>query len=193
MMQFQRWRTPAVVLACVAVLVPTPTITNAEVLPSDGPDHAAPSQPEPARRTIDVALDSAGTLRGKLMDSSGNAETGVPVVVVQQGHIAGRTVADAQGNFAVRGLRGGTCQIIAGQAVCLTRVWAHGSAPPSASRTALVIADGTVIRGQGCGRGCGHGCGKLKCLLHNPWVLAAGIGAAIAIPIAAHDDDNSAS
>ncbi len=193
-MRFQIMRIPAVVLATLAVLVPTPMFVRAETQQSNEP---AGLQHVPAHRTIDVVLDGAGTLTGKVIDSGGTAETGVPVVVVQQGHVVGRTVTDSQGNFAMCGLGGGCYEIVAGQTVALARLWTNGTAPPAATTSALVVADSTVIRGQGCGQGCGpgcgHGCGKLKCLLHNPWVLAAGIGAAIAIPIAAHDDDNSGS
>lgn len=197
-MRCQRMRTPAVVLAAMAVLIPTPIMAIAETHESQNPaqvGHVA------AHRTMDVVLDRTATLTGQVIDSGGTAIPGATVVLVQQGHVVGRTVADAKGGFSVRGLAGGCYELIVGPTICTARVWTHGTAPPAATSSALIIADTTVVRGQGCGTmcgpgcgpGCGHGCGKIRCLLHNPWVLAAGIGAAIAIPIAAHDDDDSGS
>ena len=91
------------------------------------------------------------------------------------------------------------------------RVWDSPIAPPTANSRLLAVVDGSVIRGQccasagispgceqcgdcmdccGCGSGSRFGVGRLvQAALDNPWMVAAGTAAAIAIPIAANDDD----
>jgi|GEM_PF-3631055 len=95
------------------------------------------------------------------------------------------------------------------------RVWDSPTAPPAANSRLLAVFDGSVIRGQccasagmspgceqcgdcmdccgGCGTGPRFGVGRLlQSALDNPWMVAAGTAAAIAIPIATNDDDERA-
>jgi hypothetical protein len=60
------------------------------------------------------------------------------------------------------------------------RLWAADTAPPGAQRSALLVADGQSVLGQGAP----SGFGELRRWVTNPWVISIAVAAAIAIPIA---------
>jgi hypothetical protein len=67
------------------------------------------------------------------------------------------------------------------------RLWAEQTAPPAANDGVLVVHGDDAVRGNSCNP-CGGG---LLGVLANPWVLAAIVAAAIAIPLALDDDDDA--
>jgi hypothetical protein len=134
----------------------------------------------------DVALGQGGALTGKIVDRQGASQANAEVRVIQQGQVVATAQTDARGEFHVADLRGGVYQIETAQGSGVYRLWATQTAPPSANDGVLVVHDDAVSRSQNGGPG------GLLGVLANPWVLAAIVAAAIAIPLALDDDDEAA-
>jgi len=128
----------------------------------------------------DIALQENGLLEGQVLDTQGIPVTGVPVAVVQQGKAVAVTKTNTSGRFAFEGLGGGLFQVVTQQGGAAYRLWAPGTAPPSAPTDALIVNGDTVVRG-----GMGGG------LLSNPWFLGGVVAAAVAIPLILDDDDDA--
>lgn len=144
---------------------------------------------QPSFGGVDVALRSGGVLVGQVVDQQGTAQANKVVSVQYANQEVVRTTTDANGVFAARGLRGGQYQILTDDGISVCRLWAAETAPPSARPAALVVADGSVVRGQ-WGRGPMHQwVGWVK---SHPYITAGAIAAAIAIPLALADDDDPA-
>lgn len=164
------------VLACLGMLIPAPAVQAADVAhPADAAALAS--------RTVDVALDKAGTLRGQVVDAGGAPVAEVPVVVLQGNREVARTVTDRSGSFAVSGLRGGTYQLAAAGGASVYRLWAADTAPPAARPAALLVAAGDqLVRQQDP---------LLQWISGNPWFAIGLAATAIAVPIAVHKSSNS--
>lgn len=132
----------------------------------------------------DVALGESGVFHGQVVDVQGQASAATPVLMSRQGEMVARTETDEQGRFAVRGLTGGIYEVQTPVSNSVYRVWSPGTAPPAAISEAVIVPDQDIVRGQGRGR-------QALSWLANPWVLAALVAAAIAIPLALDDDDAS--
>ena len=104
------------------------------------------------------------------------------VTISQAGKVVGRAKTDALGQFGSGTLRGGVYQVAAGDGVTTLRVWEASAAPPSARAVALVVGSSTVVRGQ-------RSLGSMMCT--DALILGAIIAAAIAIPIAISNSDNT--
>jgi len=129
----------------------------------------------PQAKVTDVALTAGGTLTGQVVDQQGIAKAGVQVAV-RQGRQTLATVTDHAGFFRLSGLRGGTCQVMAGQRQAAYRVWAVNTAPPIAQSSVMLVSRDWLVRGAndcdtGYGGG-GHG-GGLFSGGWGPWVLPA--------------------
>jgi hypothetical protein len=161
----------AVALACVGTIVPERVIA------------ATPAAPQPLIR--DVALGTNSTFSGQVVDSQGLPQAGTDVTVWQSDTKVAAAKTDADGRFAIAGLRSGVHQVAAGQAVNVYRFWAPKTAPPAAGNEVLIVGDQPVTRGN-------FGGGFVR-FFTNPWVLAGIVAAAIAIPIALNNDDDSGS
>jgi len=162
----------AIALACLGMLIPASALEPA----------AAAVDSKQAPGVADVRLHDGGTLRGQLVNAQGRPLAQSPLSIRQADREIATAVSDQSGHFQVTGLRGGMYQIVAGEATGAYRLWAPRTAPPSAQPAALVVVGGQQALGQG------HGQRLLKCL-HNPWVVAGIVAAAIAIPIAIHNAD----
>jgi len=150
-----------VVLACFGLLIP---------------QVALGANPVAGGVAIDVALEGGGVLSGTVVNADGVALVGTPVVLLQNGREIASATTDDQGQFKLTGVRGGVYQIATAAGGGIYRLWAPGTAPPSAEQAALVVAGDDVVRGQ-------FGSGALG-LLSNPWVIGGFFAAAIAIPLA---------
>jgi hypothetical protein len=126
----------------------------------------------------DVELQKGGVLNGQLLNVAGQPSSEMKIAVVDRHGEARRIVTDAKGKFRIAGLRGGSYNLIVGEGAVPVRAWAQGTAPPHAQNELLMLDSVTTVRGQE---------GGLLGLFSNPWFLAAGIAAAIAIPIALDD------
>jgi hypothetical protein len=92
-----------------------------------------------------------------------------------------RTKTDKEGYFAVRDLKTGIYQVASDNGLGNFRVWNADVAPPQAQQGALIVADGSVVRGN------------LLDVITNPLVVAGVIATAIAVPIAVSSSNNSGS
>jgi hypothetical protein len=158
----------AVALACVGMLLPQRLMATTTIS----------AQPV----VHDIALGNNGALAGQVVDSQGIPQPHADVSVWQNENRVATAKSDEKGNFQVSGLRSGVHQVAAGEGVSVYRFWAPNTAPPSATSQAMVVNDQNVVRGNG-----------VVGFLTNPWVLAGIVAAAIAIPIALNNDDDSGS
>lgn len=136
---------------------------------------ATPGQIRSAVR--DIQLQQGGSLQGQLLTMTGQGKAHAKMALVDRKGDVRRVETDAAGKFRLAGLRGGAYQLIVADGSVPVRVWAEGTAPPHAQNELLVLDSNMTARGQEGALG----------LLTNPWFLAAGIAAAIAIPIALDD------
>ena len=181
-------RASMVLAACVGMILPMPAL-QAEVT-FQPPSQTTPPQTPPAQvpagqetsnaavSSADVELDSHGVLSGRVVDAEGIPMASVPVSLRFQGREVARTLTDAAGNFRVAGLRGGVYEIVAGTSRGLYRIWAPGTAPPTANSGKMVVIRGQTVRGQDS---------PVAYWLRNPWVIAGMAAVAVAVPVAIHN------
>jgi hypothetical protein len=165
-------RTGMIVAACLGMLIPPPVLQAAT---GDAPSPAASAT---RAVTADVALASDGSLRGQAVNAQGKPAPLIRVALRQDDRDVATTTTDRDGRFRLPGLRAGTYQLMAGQATVTYRLWQGKMAPPSATPAALVVVDGDQVLAQQ---------GPLGYWLTNPWVVAAIVAAAVAIPVAIHN------
>lgn len=175
--------------ACAGLVLPGATLRGQEPRPVAEGRPAAEVATETAVSPLvaealrsldvqDIAQDSAGRLRGHVLDLEARPVGGVDVVAVRDGEIAARTMTDEWGQFAFAELRPGSYQLVAAGGQQLCRVWTHDAAPPVAREAVLIVAGGEVIRAQFC---------PDNCFGPKFWIAAAIIAAAVAIPVAVHN------
>lgn len=152
------FRMQIIALVCIGLMLPHTVIGAA---------------PTPQVKMIDVALGNGGTLVGQVVDQQGLGIADAQVVILQQGRKPVQTVADKNGKFQAAGLNGGTAQVVTAGGQGVYRLWAANTAPPAASRSALLLSNGTVLRGQDY---CGPMGGWLL-----PALAAGGIIAGVAV------------
>jgi len=96
----------------------------------------------------DVQLDAQGTLRGQVLNTAGIALPESRVVVRQNGLLVAESATDKEGRFELTGLRGGTYELQTRDTSSWVRLWKEDSAPPSATKAALLVAEKETVRGQ---------------------------------------------
>jgi hypothetical protein len=129
----------------------------------------------------DVALRSSGVLQGQVLDTQGAPQAGLQVTLAQHGKAIAVANTGIDGRFQMANLSAGVYEMQTPMGSNVYRLWAPRTAPPSAQDGVLIVAGEEYARGQ-------HGC---LGLLANPWVLAAIVAAAIAIPLAIDDNDDA--
>ncbi|MBN1910949.1 MAG: carboxypeptidase regulatory-like domain-containing protein [Pirellulales bacterium] len=123
-------------LCCVNLLLPEPVLWAAQ-------------QPEmPAVERLDVALSPQGTLQGALVTPQGTPVDHARVMIVQGPERKIDLATDREGRFESGTLPAGIHVVAAAGCVKVCRVWAPGTAPPTAGRGVLLVADGAAVRGQ---------------------------------------------
>ena len=170
--------------AMVAMLIVQPVLAG-EHLANTAPNYTALSVPK------DVELGRGGVLQGQVLDTQGSGISGSPIVVFTDGKEFARGSADSEGQFQFAGLRGGTYQVLTEGGGATYRLWAPNTSPPGSVRqVAIAVSADPVVRAQhGVGVLCGQG--GFWSFVSNPWISAALITAAIAIPIAISNDTGS--
>lgn len=185
------------VTACVGVIAPR-TIHAQEPMP-----------PAVGQRStvLDVALQAGGTLRGQVVNRQGIPIESVTVSIRVAGKEIAQAKADGQGRFGIRRLRGGLHTVACNGTSWPLRVWAEGTAPPSANPSVMLVY-GQAARGQAVphpARGGSHvsrnswghapsghvhsGPGGIRGVLTRyPLAVGTGVAAAIALPLALDDD-----
>jgi len=133
---------------------------------------------------VDVALGQGGVLLGQFVDTNGAAKANTPVSLRLGNRELAKANTDNNGYFAFSGLRGGVYQLVAPKSVATYRAWAEQTAPPQAEKVALVVAGRELVRGQW-----GHH-PRLKQCLCNPWVVAAIVATAVAVPVGIYNANN---
>jgi hypothetical protein len=172
-MKFRMLRQAAVGIAGLGFLIPPAALSAAE------PQRPVPAAPAPEAPLIsDVALAPGGVLTGQVVDSAGVGVAGATVTVRHNDTVVGSTVSGAQGNFAIRGLQGGVFQVSAGQGLGIYRLWAPETAPPAAGKSALIVSDNSVLRGQ---------TSRIGQFLSSPLVVAGIVAVAVAVPVTVHE------
>jgi len=155
----------------------------------------APAATVTAARSVqaptDVVLQDRGVLLGRIVDSQGVAVPNAPVSLQKGGIEVARVVSDDAGRFQAQGLKGGVYQVASTGHQGVYRLWAPHTAPPAAARgLSLRSQPVDVVRGQ-YGPGPGNPFSAAgQWIAEHPIITAAGVAAAIAIPIAVSDDDD---
>ncbi len=166
-------RAMALCLACLGMLIPTPVLHAA--IGHTGHVNRAAGQPS---AVVDVELHNGGMLFGQVRDSRSAPLPQTPVFLIQSNRPVRNTITDRTGGFSFGELRGGTYQIISGRACGTYRLWAPNTAPPLAQPAVLIAEHDGVVRGQP---------GPIGYWLSNPWVLAALVAVAVAVPVVIHN------
>lgn len=160
-------------------------------------------------QATDLALADGNVLNGRMVTAEGKPVPNAKIRLLGAFNVVAETRSDANGAFRFDSLRTGAFAMdVNGVSVQSVRLWSPGAAPPKA-RPALLLVQGSVTRAQACSAGAAcDGCdscagigpqhtglfdGFFQGLLHNPWLIGAGTAAAIAVPLATNDDDESGS
>jgi hypothetical protein len=148
----------------------------------------------------DVALAEGGVLTGQVVDAQGAVQAGTPVVIFAGGREVARVATNRNGVFSAPGLKGGVYEVAAAGHRGVYRAWAPRTAPPSANRAILAVAQQDSVRGQyapplaPAPPGQPGLFGKTMNWISDHPIITAGIVAtAIAVPVALSDDDDPAS
>ncbi len=177
----------AAAIACLGMMIPPSVFANTPTL---------------AEPVADVELGAGGQFVGKVVNAQGAPIGATKVSLRQAGQEVANATTDAQGRFDVQGLRGGQYQVVAEEGSVVYRLWAPQTAPPAANKSALIVTGADVLNGQevGCSDTCGstiggrpRGGGVVGWMQQHPFLVAAGIATAIAVPLALADDDDPAS
>ena len=140
-------------------------------------------------RPIDIQLQTANILAGRVVDAHGVIIPSSEILVTQGSREIARATADESGEFRVTLPMGGIYLVKSGDSLQLVRAWTTTAAPPN-SRSHLLLAPPTVIvRGQNGGgsfMGMSNGVATAVGL-----TVAAGVATAIAVPLALNSNPHS--
>ena len=111
---------------------------------------AAPqSEPQNSKPMLtDIALQKGGVLVGRLTGKKGKLRAQQNIAIRQNGQLVAEVTTGKNGQFRVKGLRGGIYEIASDQGIGSFRAWSAGTAPPSAKQFAVLIDSDEVVRGQ---------------------------------------------
>lgn len=145
---------------------------------------AAEGEAEPAAIvTRDIDLGRTQQLRGQLVNRDGKPLANQRVIALQGETTPMQTTTDRSGRFVFVGLKAGIYQVQAENCLALCRCWSDQTAPPAAVTELLLVSDDQAVRGQR----------PFAEILSGPILIGLIIAAAIAIPIAIHESQDSAS
>jgi hypothetical protein len=129
-----------VALAAVGMVLPAPQLHAAAA--------ATTKVVQVEASVFDIGLKSDGAFTGRVVDHTGAAAPKAEIVVRQGQQVVAKTSTDAEGRFAVDGLKGGVYEVASGKTVGTYRVWNETAAPPSAKEQALLVLGENGTRGQ---------------------------------------------
>ena len=104
--------------------------------------------PEQQPMLTDIALQEGGILVGRLANPNGKPLDQQKIVVRQNQQVVAEVTTGKNGQFVVKGLRGGIYQIASQRGAGNFRAWANNTAPPSAKQFAFLVENDGVVRGQ---------------------------------------------
>ncbi len=131
------------------------------------------------RAVRDIELQKGGVLVGQVLNVAGQPAAKAKLELVDRNGRSLSILSDDRGNFRVAGVRGGVYQMKVSDGYVGLRLWANGTAPPSAQNQLLMLNSSTTVRGQDS---------SFLRMASNPWIISAAVIAAIAIPIALDKD-----
>lgn len=100
-------------------------------------------------RAKDVALSSGGLLQGTILNSTAQPVSDVAVQILHGEKVVASTTSNAEGHFAVQGLRNGSHIIQVAGTQQQVRFWSENAAPPAAlNQMSVVVSDDAIVRGQ---------------------------------------------
>ena len=111
-------------------------------------DAATPNSKPSKPMLTDIALQKGGVLVGRLTGKKGQLRGQQKIVIRQNGQLIEEVTTGKNGQFKVKGLRGGIYEIASEHGVGGFRAWSAGTAPPSAKQFAVLIDSNEVVRGQ---------------------------------------------
>ena len=167
-----------IALTIISIATPTQALVAADAPPVVAPQKAF------KLKTVDVELQSDGTLQGYYVDGEqGAAKSGATLTLHQNAaEPIATTTSGENGVFQFTGLKAGTYQVVANnEHVIAYRAWTPGTAPPKTAKQAVFAAQDSTRAGAWF----------LSLPMEARLAIIAAIIAGIAIPlaIAADDDD----
>lgn len=96
----------------------------------------------------DIELSADGTLYGQIAASQGHPVSDAVIQLKYQGTSIAATKSNADGRFAISGVRGGAHEVVFGASRSPVRLWASGTAPKGAKPGLVITNPSTVVRGQ---------------------------------------------
>ncbi len=96
----------------------------------------------------DIELSADGTLYGQIAAAQGRPVADAVVQLRYQGVAVAATKSNAEGRFAISGVRGGAHEVAVGALRSPVRLWAKGTAPKGAKTGLVITSKQTVVRGQ---------------------------------------------
>lgn len=148
---------------------------------------AANPSSERAPGATDLRLGENGSLLGQVVTTQHAVVANAEVSLCHGDQVLARAATDQHGRFAFRGLDRGVYQLVAAGQQQAYRAWPQSVAPPAARSNALIVVGGETVRGQ-----CGQGSPLCNFLTH-PLLIAGVVAAAIAIPVAIHNNKKPSS
>lgn len=143
---------------------------------------------DPIAEIVDVAVED-GTLVGEVRNRQGRLLAGRQVTVLFAGTEVASTKTGVNGTFRVTGIREGVHAVVCCEQTACIRVWSKETAPPQSGCAVCIVCDeceNPVARQQRQPtRRTGRLARALACYpIATVALLGAGIGTAIAVPIA---------
>lgn len=175
-------------LAVVPLMLPA-TASSFEASDRSPTSNATSARPQTDFRPIDIQLQTANILVGRVVDAHGAIVPNAEILVTQASREITHTTADESGEFRMTLPKGGIYLVKSGDSLQLVRAWTTTAAPPN-SRGHLLLAPPTVtVRGQNGGgnfMGMSNGVAAAVGL-----TVAAGVATAIAVPLALNSNPHS--
>jgi hypothetical protein len=170
MTQWSLFKHAVIALAALGVVVPAHQVKAATTAPAKVIQTDA--------SVLDIGLKQDGVFAGRVVDHTGTPAAKQEVTVRQGQQVVAKAVTDAEGRFAVKGLKGGVYEVASGSTAGSYRVWNETAAPPAAKEQALLVLGQNGTRG------------KFGAMSGGTILLAAGVIAALTVGIIAIDEAN---
>ena len=99
-------------------------------------------------QVIDIELRGDGALVGQSLSNTGMPRLAASITLVQDNEVVSESRTNPDGEFSITGLRGGVYELRTDTSTRMVRLWAPGTAPPSAVDAAILIDGDNIVRGQ---------------------------------------------
>lgn len=163
----------AALVATIPLIIPDAMQTASAKEPA--PRHLMSKTQAAEPKPTDIVLHPGNIIAGEVFAADGKPLAATEVIVQIGRHEVARVSTNQFGEFAVEVPRGGVYLLTSNGGTILVRAWTATAAPPSSLDKITIAPQTTVIRAQSEGGGFDPLLGLL---------LAGGIAAAIAIPVA---------